>query len=234
MRPGNRLHARRHHPRFARRGLHRSRRLCAHQRRHRSRATFRRSCPDRIASRMCAWTSRWSSPTRRRQAPIAGRDASRPISAANGCSTMVAADLGIDQVEFRRRNLIAEADMPYALATVQVLDIVTECDSGDYQITLDRCLAEFGWAERAKLQGKLIDGPLPRHRHRLLSGRRRHRAEGERAARHRGRRQDLGLCRFVIGRPGRRDGVLADRRRRARSADGAHQQRVSWFDRLCH
>ncbi|HTC02447.1 MAG TPA: molybdopterin cofactor-binding domain-containing protein, partial [Xanthobacteraceae bacterium] len=71
---------------------------------------------------------------------------------------MVAADLGIDRVEFRRRNLIAEADMPYALAKVHVLDIVSECDSGDYQITLDRCLAEFNWAERSKLQGALIDG----------------------------------------------------------------------------
>jgi carbon-monoxide dehydrogenase large subunit len=71
---------------------------------------------------------------------------------------MVAADLGIDRVEFRRRNLIAEADMPYALAKVHVLDIVSECDSGDYQMTLDRCLAEFNWAERSKLQGKLIDG----------------------------------------------------------------------------
>jgi carbon-monoxide dehydrogenase large subunit len=71
---------------------------------------------------------------------------------------MVAADLGIDRVEFRRHNLIAEAEMPYALATVQVLDIKAECDSGDYQITLDRCLAEFKWAERAKLQGKLVDG----------------------------------------------------------------------------
>ena len=31
---------------------------------------------------------------------------------------MAAKDLGIDRVEFRRRNLIAEADMPYPLATV--------------------------------------------------------------------------------------------------------------------
>ena len=71
---------------------------------------------------------------------------------------MVADDLGIDRVEFRRRNLIAEAEMPYALATVHVLDIDSECDSGDYRMTLDRCLAEFDWAERSKLQGKLIDG----------------------------------------------------------------------------
>jgi carbon-monoxide dehydrogenase large subunit len=71
---------------------------------------------------------------------------------------MVAVDLGIDRVEFRRRNLIAESEMPYPLATVEVLDIKAECDSGDYQVTLDRCLAEFKWAERAKLQGKLVDG----------------------------------------------------------------------------
>jgi aerobic carbon-monoxide dehydrogenase large subunit len=71
---------------------------------------------------------------------------------------MVAADLGIDRVEFRRRNLIAESEMPYQLATVQVLDIKAECDSGNYQTTLDRCLAEFKWDERSKLQGKLIEG----------------------------------------------------------------------------
>jgi len=71
---------------------------------------------------------------------------------------MVAAELDIDRVEFRRRNLIAEADMPYPLATVQVLDIATECDSGDYQITLDRCLAEFEWAEKSKVSGQLVDG----------------------------------------------------------------------------
>ncbi|HEX3505149.1 MAG TPA: xanthine dehydrogenase family protein molybdopterin-binding subunit [Xanthobacteraceae bacterium] len=71
---------------------------------------------------------------------------------------MAAADLGIDRVEFRRRNLIKEADMPYSLPTVQVLDIATECDSGDYQMTLDRCLAEFDWSEKSKLSGQFIDG----------------------------------------------------------------------------
>ena len=43
-------------PGAARPRLYRSRRLCAHQRRHRRRATFPRSCPGRTASRMCAWT----------------------------------------------------------------------------------------------------------------------------------------------------------------------------------
>jgi aerobic carbon-monoxide dehydrogenase large subunit len=71
---------------------------------------------------------------------------------------ITARELGIDRVEFRRRNLISEAEMPYPLAKVLVPEVETECDSGDYQITLDRCLAEFGWTEKVKLQGRLIDG----------------------------------------------------------------------------
>src|SRR5882724_9812229 len=71
---------------------------------------------------------------------------------------IVARDLKMDRVEFRRRNLIAEAEMPYPLAKIVNLDIETECDSGDYQITLDRALREINWAETAKLQNRLIDG----------------------------------------------------------------------------
>ncbi len=71
---------------------------------------------------------------------------------------IAARELRIDAVAFRRHNLIPEAEMPYRLATILVLDIETECDSGDYQRTLDRCLAEFGWAGKAGLQGRLIDG----------------------------------------------------------------------------
>ena len=71
---------------------------------------------------------------------------------------MVARDLKLDGVEFRRRNLIAELQMPYALATVVPLNIATETDTGDYRITLDRCLEEIGWSQKAALQGKLIDG----------------------------------------------------------------------------
>ncbi len=71
---------------------------------------------------------------------------------------IVAADLGIDRVEFRRRNLVSEAEMPYSIATITPYESKDEFDSGDYHATLDRCLAEIGWAEKAKLQGKLIDG----------------------------------------------------------------------------
>ena len=71
---------------------------------------------------------------------------------------MAARDLGIDQVEFRRRNLVREADMPYKVATIAPFESKDELDSGDYQVTLERCLAEIGWAEKEKLKGRLIDG----------------------------------------------------------------------------
>lgn len=71
---------------------------------------------------------------------------------------IAARELGLDRVEFRRRNLIRPQDMPYALATVVPLNIETATDSGDYEATLDRCLREIGWAEKAPLQGRLVDG----------------------------------------------------------------------------
>jgi len=72
---------------------------------------------------------------------------------------MTAMDLGLDRVDFRRRNLIRDEDMPYPLATVgPPLNIATECDSGDYAMTLDRCLAEFDWPAKAALNGRAVDG----------------------------------------------------------------------------
>jgi aerobic carbon-monoxide dehydrogenase large subunit len=71
---------------------------------------------------------------------------------------MVAKDLGIDRVEFRRRNLVSLKEMPYRIATITPFESKDEFDSGDYHATLDRCLAEINWAEKSKLAGKLIDG----------------------------------------------------------------------------
>jgi aerobic carbon-monoxide dehydrogenase large subunit len=71
---------------------------------------------------------------------------------------MVAGDLGIDRVELRRRNLIPASSMPYPFPTIVPFESKDEIDSGDYRITLDRCLAEFGWAEKSKLAGQVIDG----------------------------------------------------------------------------
>jgi len=72
---------------------------------------------------------------------------------------MAAKDLGIDPVEFRRHNLVPESAMPYRIASLSpAAERDIEYDGGDYRITLDRCLAEIKWAEKAGLQGKLIDG----------------------------------------------------------------------------
>jgi carbon-monoxide dehydrogenase large subunit len=71
---------------------------------------------------------------------------------------MAAADLGIDRVEFRRRNLVTQSEIPYALPTLRPYNGETSTDSGNYHVTLDRCLAEFDWAAKSALNGRLIDG----------------------------------------------------------------------------
>jgi aerobic carbon-monoxide dehydrogenase large subunit len=71
---------------------------------------------------------------------------------------IVAGDLGIDRVEFRRRNLVAENEMPYSLPTLEPMGSQSECDSGNYRTTLERCLEEFRWPQKERLNGKLIDG----------------------------------------------------------------------------
>ena len=50
--------------------------------------------------------------------------------------------------------------MPYRLPRLEPGGpaVDTECDSGDYRETLERCLAEFGWEEKRALQGREIDG----------------------------------------------------------------------------
>jgi aerobic carbon-monoxide dehydrogenase large subunit len=72
---------------------------------------------------------------------------------------MAAHDLGIDAAEFRRRNVLQEEQLPHPLPPI--LDVEdggkTECDSGVYSVLLSRCLDAFGWAEKSKLNSRLID-----------------------------------------------------------------------------
>ncbi len=77
----------------------------------------------------------------------------------------IAARLGIDPIELRRRNLIARAEMPYR-RTLDTLGTEVELDSGDYAGLLDKTLAHIGWrslqqhlsARRAK--GELVGAGL--------------------------------------------------------------------------
>ena len=73
---------------------------------------------------------------------------------------IAAHDLGIDPLEFRKRNLLREEQLPYALPAI--LDVEdggkTECDSGAYGELLDLCAEKFAWTEKRKSQGKLIRG----------------------------------------------------------------------------
>jgi carbon-monoxide dehydrogenase large subunit len=70
---------------------------------------------------------------------------------------MAAADLGIDRVEFRRRNLVSKDEMPYPVATLTPVEAREALDNGDYSLTLARCLEEIRWSERAAQVGKRQD-----------------------------------------------------------------------------
>ena len=71
---------------------------------------------------------------------------------------LAADDLGIDRVEFRRRNLPTPAEMPYPLASITLPEKEEALDGGDYREALERCLAEIGWDAKQDLQGRLVDG----------------------------------------------------------------------------
>lgn len=71
---------------------------------------------------------------------------------------MVADDLGLDPMDFRRKNLIAEAELPFATGKLVPYEGETEFDTGDYRATFERALAEIGWADKKSLQGRMVDG----------------------------------------------------------------------------
>src|SRR5215475_14523267 len=73
---------------------------------------------------------------------------------------LAARDLGLDRLEIRRRNLITASEMPYRIAPIIPDDGLgkTQCDSGDYTRTFDRCIAEFDWAEKVRRNGRLVEG----------------------------------------------------------------------------
>jgi CO/xanthine dehydrogenase Mo-binding subunit len=58
----------------------------------------------------------------------------------------IAAKVGIDTVEVRKRNLIGKGAMPYNLA-LETLGTHIVYDSGDYALLLDKALKVAGWSE---------------------------------------------------------------------------------------
>ena len=56
----------------------------------------------------------------------------------------IAAKVGVDRVDIRRRNLIAKSAMPYALG-LDTLGTHIVYDSGDYALLLDKALKSAGW-----------------------------------------------------------------------------------------
>jgi carbon-monoxide dehydrogenase large subunit/6-hydroxypseudooxynicotine dehydrogenase subunit gamma len=77
----------------------------------------------------------------------------------------IAARIGIDRVEVRRRNFIAKAEMPYA-RPMATLGTEVVLDSGDYAGLLDKTLAAVKWNEltsdlaRRRASGELVGAGL--------------------------------------------------------------------------
>ena len=71
---------------------------------------------------------------------------------------MVAADLGMDPIDLRRKNLIQPEEIPYELGPTRPGLASTVFDSGDYPRALEHALERFGYDELKPLQGKKQDG----------------------------------------------------------------------------
>ena len=73
---------------------------------------------------------------------------------------IAANELGIDPLEFRRLNLIREAQMPYNGGVLVPYLGESPYDSGDYSQTLDRAVEILDYPALKQMSGKLIDGKL--------------------------------------------------------------------------
>ena len=70
----------------------------------------------------------------------------------------IAAKIGVDKVEIRRRNLIAKAAMPYTL-DLDTLGTNIVYDLGDYALLLDKALRAAGWTDlQIQLQRRRANG----------------------------------------------------------------------------
>ena len=54
---------------------------------------------------------------------------------------IVAGDLGLDPMEFRRKNLIKEAELPFHTGKLVPYEPETDFDTGDYHVTFERAVS---------------------------------------------------------------------------------------------
>jgi len=73
---------------------------------------------------------------------------------------LVAADLGLDAVTIRLRNLITPAELPYALGALVPYEAPSEYDSGDYALGLRRAVEASDYVKLAAENGTLVDGRI--------------------------------------------------------------------------
>ena len=137
---------------------------------------------------------------------------------------LVAAEIGADPAEVRRKNFIPKFDNGHDVATGITYD------SGDYEVTLDAALAAANYAGlRAEQASRPRRGPMRRRRRlrlrrdlrtRPLAGRRRRRIPGRTLGeRHRplpSHRQGQRHGRLLSPRTGRGDHIRPDHRQRGR------------------
>jgi carbon-monoxide dehydrogenase large subunit len=71
---------------------------------------------------------------------------------------LAAADLGIDAAEFRRINLITEAELPYSTGKLVPYEKPFVYDTGDYVAGLELVLKAIDYDRLSKMNGKEIDG----------------------------------------------------------------------------
>ncbi len=71
---------------------------------------------------------------------------------------LMAADLGIDPAEVRRRNLVRHDQMPYPIGSLVPYEGPASYDSGDYPAALARALDEIGYAALQAQRGRRVDG----------------------------------------------------------------------------
>jgi carbon-monoxide dehydrogenase large subunit len=71
---------------------------------------------------------------------------------------LAAADLGLDRVEFRQRNLITADQMPYDAGALVPGQPSTIYDSGNYPAVLQQALEHFDYEAMRRVDGREIDG----------------------------------------------------------------------------